>query len=86
MGIDCGSNKIAWFGSALYGNENPSFNSATTVIKRALGVFKTWFSIVETLIRSTEKTSIVESGVYNRDSLTSWGVSDGKFLEMKLIQ
>ena len=83
--MDCGSGKIAWTGNALYENENPSSESTTTVITRALEVFKTWPSIIETLVRSTEETAIVESGVYDRDPVTSWGVSNGRYKRSTLL-
>jgi len=82
--MDCGKGKIAWTGTAIYDNENftDKHAPANTI---ALKVFKDWPPIVETLIEATDASAIVQSGVYDREPVSSWGATEGKFKRTTLL-
>jgi len=82
--MDCGEGKIAWTGTAIYNSENSVDKHAPTNIK-ALNVFKNWPPIVKTLIEATDASAIVESGVYDREPVSSWGALEGKFKRTTLL-
>jgi len=82
--MDCGEGQIAWTGTAIYNNENSADKHAPANIK-ALNVFKNWPPIIETLIEATEASAIVESGVYDREPVSSWGALKGTFKRTTLL-
>jgi len=79
--MDCGSGQIAWTGTALQENAEKSESAQQS----ALDTFQDWPSVVGDLIRATNADDIIESGVYDRNSVDSWGVSCGKFKRVTLL-
>ena len=67
--MDVGSEQLAWGGTALYPTSNKSESALATV----LHVFDQWTPIVERLIRATDPTSIIETGVFDREPVSHWG-------------
>ena len=79
--MDCGSGQVTWTGTALQERAERS----ESVQQAALENFRDWPPMVESLIRATNAEDIIESGVYDRNSVESWGVSCGKFKRVTLL-
>ncbi|MBD1848214.1 FAD-dependent monooxygenase [Cyanobacteria bacterium FACHB-63] len=67
--MDAGAEQLAWGGTALQSNPDKSESALATVLQ----VFAGWASIVEKMIRATEPTSIIETGVFDREPVSQWG-------------
>lgn len=67
--MDVESEQLAWGGTALY----PNFDKSKSALATVLQVFDQWTPIVERLIRATDPTSIIETGVFDREPVSQWG-------------
>lgn len=67
--MDVGSEQLAWGGTALYPTSDRSESALATVLQ----VFDQWTPIVERIIRATDPTSIIETGVFDREPVSQWG-------------
>jgi len=67
--MDAGSEQLAWGGTAL----QPSLDKSESAFATVLQVFAEWPPIVEKIIRATEPTSIIETGVFDREPVSQWG-------------
>lgn len=67
--MDAGSEQLAWGGTALY----PSSEKTESALATVLQVFDQWTPIVEKMIRATDPTSIIETGVFDREPVSQWG-------------
>ena len=67
--MDAGPEVVAWTGTALH----PTTEKSTDVLAMVLQVFDQWTPIVERVIRATDPTTIVETGVCDRDPVSQWG-------------
>ncbi len=70
--MDVGPKLIAWGGTAPHLNQVKSVSALETVLQ----IFKQWPPLVERMIRATDPKAIVETGVFDRESVPSWG--DGR--------
>jgi salicylate hydroxylase len=83
--MECGNGQVAWFGSTLrdliQSTEKPSSS-----LDRALQVFPNWPELTATLMHSTDPSAVVETGVFDREPVASWGVlGTGKFSRVTLL-
>jgi salicylate hydroxylase len=67
--MDAGPELLAWTGTALH----PTTEKSTDVLAMVLQVFDQWTPFVERVIRATDPTAIVETGVFDRDPVSQWG-------------
>lgn len=67
--MDAGSEQLAWGGTALQPSPDKSESTLTTILQ----VFAQWPPIVEKIILATEPTSIIETGVFDREPVSQWG-------------
>lgn len=80
--MDCGNGQIAWTGTAL---QETSSRSDSGAQQAALKAFCNWPPLVKSMIEASEAHSVVESGVFDRNAVGTWGVSDGKFKRVTLL-
>ncbi len=67
--MDAGADVLAWGGTALH----PTSEKSTDVLGMVLQVFDQWTPFVERVIRATDPTTIVETGVFDREPVSQWG-------------
>jgi salicylate hydroxylase len=67
--MDAGPEELAWGGTALH----PTTEKSTDVLAMVLQIFDQWTPFVERLIRATDPTTIVETGVFDREPVSQWG-------------
>ncbi len=67
--MDAGSNQVAWTGTALQSSPEKSESVVDTLVK----TFEQWPAIVQKIIRSTNPSSIIETGVFDREPVSQWG-------------
>jgi salicylate hydroxylase len=67
--MDAGAEVLAWGGTALH----PTTEKSTDVLAKVLQVFDRWTPFVEKVIRATDPTTIVETGVFDRHPVPKWG-------------
>jgi len=80
--MDCGNGQIAWTGTALQESAHKSADAQEDALK----VFHNWPPVVKSLILGVDDPrDIVQSGVFDRDPVDSWGVSDGTFQRVTLL-
>jgi salicylate hydroxylase len=69
--MDAGNNLIAWGATAL---QESSQKSPSPLLKLQQ-VFSSWLPLVNDFIKVTEPNTIIETGVFDRESVSQWGDS-----------
>lgn len=67
--MDAGADQVAWGGTAL----QSSFSQSESALDTVLSVFERWPPIVKKMILATDPLSIIETGVFDRESVLQWG-------------
>jgi salicylate hydroxylase len=80
--MDCGDGQIAWTGTALQDSSEKSSSARDS----AMVAFEGWPAMVIAMMKATDPEAIIESGVFDRDPVESWGVANGgKYQRVTLL-